>query len=40
MRCKRCGDTPVVAEIEGRVLVCTACRDDEEFREHARKDYR
>lgn len=39
-RCKRCGASPVVAEVEGRTLVCATCRDDDEFREHARKDYR
>lgn len=40
MRCKRCGNSPVVAEVEGRTLVCVTCRDDEAFREHAKKDYR
>lgn len=39
-RCTVCGAFPVVAEIEGRVLVCAGCRDDDALREHARKDWR
>lgn len=40
VRCKRCGGSPVVAEVEGRTLVCATCRDDAEFRAHAERDYR
>lgn len=36
-----CGSgLPVVAEIEGRVLVCAKCRDDVKLREHAADDWR
>ena len=39
--CRQCEDgLPVVAEIDGRVLVCARCRDDAELQAHARSEYR
>ena len=39
--CRQCDDgLPVVAEIDGRVLVCGRCRDDAELMASARSEYR
>lgn len=39
--CRQCDrGAPVVAEIEGRVLVCVACRDDDDLRRMAESEYR
>ena len=39
--CRQCDDgLPVVAEIDGRVLVCAECSDDAELRASARSEYR
>ena len=39
--CRQCDDgLPVVAEIDGRVLVCAECRDDAELQASARSEYR
>lgn len=35
-----CGRGPVAVEIEGRVLVCQECADDQGLREHAVGDWR
>ena len=33
-------DRPVTTEIEGRVLVCDICAEDDELLEHAKYDWR
>jgi hypothetical protein len=39
-RCPYHPDRPVAVEIEGRVLVCRECADDDDLRAHARSDWR